>query len=267
MRFIMFKLRLLTAVILVPLVLGGLYFATPPVFWIVLAFLGLGCGIEWLQLIPVKQRVLQVSFITLLLIAICGAHYIYSFWLFIGLILWCWLAYCIIKFPKSESIWGKPWVVAILGLTLIPLFVESMFVLFLREHGRYFVAYLLAFVWVADSGAYIAGKLWGNRKLITAVSPGKTIEGLMGGLILSLIVGLFGYSIFKPHLAVLWYFFILLLFFVAVAGDLLVSMLKRRVRLKDSGHFFPGHGGILDRMDSLMAASPFFCWGLSWFSS
>jgi phosphatidate cytidylyltransferase len=118
-------------------------------------------------------------------------------------------------------------------------------------------------VWVADAGAYFAGKQFGRVKLAPAISPGKTWEGVIGGL---LLVGLLAVAtglsrnlditVFLP--------FCLGVAAISVVGDLTVSMFKRTVGVKDSGNLFPGHGGVLDRIDSVAAAAPPFGLGLGW---
>ena len=118
-------------------------------------------------------------------------------------------------------------------------------------------------MWAADIGAYLVGKRWGHNKLIPKVSPGKTIEGSAGGVILALFVAVIGYFVFRPDSIVLWFLTALLTTLISILGDLLISLLKRRSHLKDSGHILPGHGGMLDRLDSSIAALPLFYIALS----
>lgn len=122
--------------------------------------------------------------------------------------------------------------------------------------------FLLAIVWAADIGAYFAGKKFGRVKLAPAISPGKTWEGVLGGLIavsvLSLVYGFF----VQGNTAVLIPF-CLAIGLLSVVGDLTVSMFKRHAGIKDSGKLFPGHGGLLDRIDSVAAASTLFAAGIA----
>lgn len=259
---IMFKSRLLTAVILIPLVLLGLYKTNAFAFALFLSLCLVGLGFEWLQLIPLEKRSMQCVFFLALFVITGLVYFVYPYWLIVGLFVWLILGFFVFNFPKFQSVWGKKSWVACLGLFLLPLFVQSLMAIFRLENGRFFIMYLLFLVWVADSSAYIAGKLWGRHKFIPKVSPGKTIEGLAGGLLLSIFTSYIGYYSFQPHSALLWYFFVFMIYFVTVLGDLFESMLKRRADIKDSGHILPGHGGILDRLDSLIAAGPFFYAGL-----
>lgn len=123
------------------------------------------------------------------------------------------------------------------------------------EHGGHMVMYALLIVWLADSGAYFAGRAFGQRKLAPQVSPGKTWAGLWGGLaacaLLALVVALLKVLPLLPLLAVT-----LLAGVFSVVGDLTESLCKRFAGVKDSGNLIPGHGGVLDRFDSLLAAVP-----------
>lgn len=123
--------------------------------------------------------------------------------------------------------------------------------------------FMLAVVWSADIGAYFAGRRFGRVKLAPAVSPGKTWEGVLGGLVAVAVVAAAGGRYFGFELAVLVPF-CLAIALISVVGDLTVSVFKRAAGLKDSGSLFPGHGGLLDRIDSVSAAAPLFALGLAW---
>lgn len=127
------------------------------------------------------------------------------------------------------------------------------------------VLFLLVLVWVADSGAYLAGRRWGRRKLAPGLSPGKTWEGVLGAGVGALVLGA-GWSLFYRYpfgLALAFVTLCVSTVVVSVVGDLFESWMKRGCGVKDSGSIFPGHGGLLDRIDSLTAAAPWFVGGLS----
>ena len=136
----------------------------------------------------------------------------------------------------------------------------------LGETSGAWLLYVLLLVWMADIGAYFAGRTWGRRKLAPHVSPGKSWEGVAGGLVATLMLALvFG---FWQQLGVGGSSVLLLITVVvtlaSVLGDLLESMLKRYRQIKDSSQLLPGHGGILDRIDSLTAAVPLFALFYAW---
>jgi phosphatidate cytidylyltransferase len=128
------------------------------------------------------------------------------------------------------------------------------------------VLYVLVLVWVADSGAFFAGRQFGRNKLAPRVSPGKTWEGVIGALVACSLFA-FGYAQFIDlQGSALTGFILVCLVTVlfSIAGDLLVSLMKRQQGVKDTGTLIPGHGGILDRIDSLLAAAPVFLLGIRW---
>ncbi|MGB5488459.1 MAG: phosphatidate cytidylyltransferase, partial [Lysobacterales bacterium] len=134
----------------------------------------------------------------------------------------------------------------------------------LQPEGSWLILLLLLIVWAADTGAYFSGKAFGKRKLAAHISPGKTRAGLLGGLVAATLVALVAANLMplesiEPLPLVL---LSLLTALVSVGGDLMISLHKRTSGIKDSGNLLPGHGGMLDRLDSLLAAAPFFALGL-----
>lgn len=144
-------------------------------------------------------------------------------------------------------------------LVLVPLFV-ALYTL-IRLGVEYLIAVLLI-VWFADGGAYFAGRAFGRVKLAPSISPGKTWEGVVGGLVLVAVLAVATAVWRGLDIAVLLPFF-LAVAAISIVGDLTVSMFKRTAGVKDSGSLFPGHGGVLDRVDSVAAASPLFALGLT----
>jgi len=176
--------------------------------------------------------------------------------------IWWALALLLVQgYPSSAILWGHPLLRLIMGIVvLVPTWLALVYVRF-QPQGAWLVVMIAAIVAAADTGGYFTGRAFGKRKLAKAVSPGKTLEGFGGGLVSNLILG-----------AVIAYFtgsnICLLLAVViptslfSVLGDLLESMVKRHAGVKDSGAILPGHGGILDRVDSITAAAPVFALGL-----
>lgn len=259
----MFKQRLLTALVLIPLVLGSLYYAPPWMLAGILLVLVVALGWEWNKLIPFEQLGHQLAFIAVLLTVIGCCRYWSGPWLQIDLAIWACVLFAVIGYPASQRYWGYPVVVAGVGLLFLSMFCNVLVDLYYAEHGQNLILYVLFLVWATDTGAYLVGKRFGRLKLIPRVSPGKTVEGSIGGIFLALLVAVIGYFIFAPTSTAMWFLVALLTVLIAMLGDLLISMLKRRSHLKDSGHILPGHGGILDRLDSSLAALPLFYYALS----
>jgi phosphatidate cytidylyltransferase len=133
-----------------------------------------------------------------------------------------------------------------------------------QAHGEFLILLLLIIIWAADIGAYFSGRQFGRTKLAPVISPKKTWEGVAGGIVLSSMAALLltrytpGLQASAGSVAIL----VAATVFASVCGDLFISVHKRTVKLKDSGKIFPGHGGVLDRFDSLLAGAPFFALGI-----
>jgi phosphatidate cytidylyltransferase len=153
----------------------------------------------------------------------------------------------------------------VLGASLLWICVHGL--VFIHQHfqqGGWILLYLLTLVWVADIGAYFSGRRFGKHKLAPAISPGKTWEGVAGGSMLNLLWISIVFQISNGW-GIEWWQFILIglaTSLVSIIGDLYESILKREAAVKDSGKLLPGHGGMLDRIDSVIAATPMFVIGL-----
>ncbi|KTD35620.1 phosphatidate cytidylyltransferase [Legionella moravica] len=259
----MFMQRLITSLILVPLVLMTLFYAPSWFLAGVLLLVFVAAWKESLQLIPINNRAHQIAFLALMLLALWLCGYLFSYWLTIGLVLWVFNCIAILGFPDSQRYWGYPSVVGSLLLILLPLFIQSLAHVYELPQGKALVIYLLFLIWASDVGAYLAGKQWGTHKLIPQVSPGKSWEGVLGGYLLSMVVAGVGFYYFMPYSILIWFGLAFITVTISIFGDLFISILKRRCHLKDTGTIIPGHGGILDRLDSLIAALPLFYFGLT----
>ena len=139
----------------------------------------------------------------------------------------------------------------------------AMYTLHTRTDGPQWLLYGLMLVWVADTGAYFSGRRFGRNKLAPAISPGKTREGVLGAMVLVTVYSIIAAYYFGLDFSGTVYLLLLavILTLVSVAGDLYESVLKREHGVKDSGRILPGHGGALDRIDSVLAAMPVFVAG------
>lgn len=184
---------------------------------------------------------------------------------FIWLLVTLWL---VLGAQPRAGIHGRRWGWLLLGLVLVPALTGSLsWLVFTAELPRAIVLYAVALVWAADSGAYFVGRACGRHKLAPGVSAGKTWEGVAGGLgVVALFALVGGVLVGVPvTLLPLWIALAVAAGALSIVGDLLESVLKREAGVKDSGSLLPGHGGLLDRTDSVMAALPIMALGLAWF--
>lgn len=275
----MFLLRLATALVLIPLVVSSILFLPLIVFQTLLITLCTLAIQEWQQLVGDSHNkscsrlsliccaIMIVDAIILPTLLPRVAHYIDLGILSVALIWWIAAAVMTFTYPATAHFWRRSRLLRrFFGIVTILPFFTAM--LMLRQYHLYnleavgplWLLMVLLGVWAADSGAYFAGKLFGKHKLAPAISPGKTWEGALGGAFASLLaMGLFYHyaPIEAPAIALV--ICAVMIPVVSILGDLTESMLKREAGLKDSGNFFPGHGGILDRIDSLTAVMPVFC--------
>ncbi|GAB2947776.1 phosphatidate cytidylyltransferase [Hafnia psychrotolerans] len=274
----MLKYRIITALILIPIVIAALFLLPPLGFAIVTLAICMLAAWEWGQLSGFSSRSQRVWLAILcgfLLAAMMLSLPAYrrsvdlplvSSLLWVSLVWWCTAFLLVIFYPTSASLWRNSRVLRLVFglLTIVPFF-WGMVALrqygYVENHhaGAWWLLYVMLLVWGADSGAYLFGKLFGKHKLAPKVSPGKTWEGLIGGLLTSALISwLFGsYAPLNVVPATLLICTVIAAL-ASVLGDLTESMFKREAGIKDSGNLIPGHGGILDRIDSLTAAVPVF---------
>lgn len=254
--------RIRTALVLVTIVLLCM-FATKSIFPM-MALMLLTVAIasyEWARLIPNQHHKPYAAIATLIAL---GAFFVPQSWPYfwvISLLFWLISLVWVKRYPEKTEWYNNT--LNVWGLLLLVAAVVAIFSLW--EHSAWWLMYVFALVWGADSGAYFAGRKFGKHKLAPSVSPNKSIEGLLGGLLLSVIIIVaVAFSILNLTGMALANFIVLSLITVlaSVQGDLFESMVKRRAGIKDSGTILPGHGGVLDRIDSLLAAAPIFALGL-----
>ena len=260
--------RIITALILLPIVLFGLFYLEAEHFsWFVAAIAALGAW-EWARLAGIHQQFLRIVYalMTILIIWI-SKQFVGPELLYAGFAWWLVAFGLVLSFPASQRFWHAPAVRMLLGLFILVPFWQG--VVFLRGvelepfaglSSLWVVFYALFIVFAADTGAYFAGKTWGVAKLAPKVSPGKSWAGFWGGIISSSLLALLaGVSLDVSGEVLLQLAIVTAVTAVfSVVGDLTESMFKRHEGIKDSSQLLPGHGGVLDRIDSLTAAFPVF---------
>lgn len=287
----MLKQRILTAIILIPLVLWGV-FKLPPIWFAVSTGLVIGLAAwEWSRLMGLQKTILRILYVDVIVLLLIVAAVLPPIWvLFLGIIWWVCALFMILKIARQQlqmeeisfgissgnsSVSRKDsnkiikysdtlLLKGIIGIAvLIPCWVGLDALCFSYPRPVWLLL-LFALVWLADTGAYFSGRFWGVHKLAPTISPGKTWEGVYGAITVTFIVTLC--AVFYLHIGLLkglmFVILAMITVLISILGDLFESLLKRQQGLKDSGHILPGHGGILDRIDSLTAAVPFFAAGL-----
>lgn len=276
----MLKQRLITAAVLIPVVVVSVVWLPKAYFAVLFGLFALVAAWEWAGFTAFNASVPRALYTT----AVLGL--LVLSWIFIsdslprviavliiGLVWWVAAMMLVVLYPRHENIRKNPVVSALAGvLVIVPCWLALTTLHGTSIEGAELVLFLLASIAVADSGAYFGGRRWGTNKLAPQVSPGKTWEGVFTGLF---CVGIFAFLCawlfelvntgWEPVMLFVGVSLLTALF--SVLGDLSESMYKRQAGLKDSGSILPGHGGVLDRIDSITAAAPVFViclWLLFW---
>lgn len=271
----MLKQRILTALVLLPVALAGFLLLDGGGFALFIGVVIVLGAWEWAHLAGFDrqfERCLFAAATALVLFCLFKLPVLAEAVLILGLIWWLLAAVLVMTYPRSVSYWGGRWRRLLIGwLILIPAW-QGLVVLKQWPQGIGLIIMVMALVWAADIGAYFAGRAFGKRKLAAAVSPGKSWEGAIGGMCASLLIvigcGFFqDWTASRMLMAVIGAVWVVA---ISIIGDLTESMFKRQAGVKDSSRLLPGHGGILDRIDSLTAAVPVFTallWLVGWNAS
>ncbi len=280
----MTKTRLLAALIMAPIAILSVLFVSTPVLAALSALLFLAALWEWLKLAEVDDTLARTVLLLLnlaVMVALVwgsrsaqgGSFALLQLVVVVG-VAWWFLAMLWLKhynFASDHDSHARVFKLAAGTLAVIPAWCALGLIHASQPQGNRWLLLALFLVWSADTGAYFAGrafggKIFGGRKLAPRISPNKTIEGLLGGLLLALVVAMIGAPLAGATIAQLPAVAMVALATVgfSVVGDLFESMLKRHIGAKDSGDLIPGHGGVLDRVDSVLAALPVFALGKFW---
>jgi phosphatidate cytidylyltransferase len=258
----MLKQRIMTAVPALAALLIVLFVLPPMIAKLAFAAMILIGAWEWSGLLKLQRRIARLGFVALIAallvtfvlvaddVAVDVVLKVALAWWLIALI---WVFNFPTPIPKMAG-----WICGV--LVLIPAYLA---IVSLYSMAPAMLLFVLIIVWAADVGAYFVGKRFGRVKLAPSISPGKTWEGVLGGLALVAVLALVRAHWLEINIAVLLPF-CLAVASISIIGDLTVSMFKRNAGVKDSGQLFPGHGGVLDRIDSVTAAAPLFALGISW---
>ena len=273
----MTRTRIITALVMAPVAIAAILLLQTPWLVALVALLFLMGMWEWFKLAEIDDTlsrtillVANLLLMVLLVWASAGSLVLFQIVTLVGVVWWLlallWLGF--FNFASDHETYARGFKLAAGTLAIIPAWCALGLIHAGQPNGHRWLLAALMIVWAADSGAYFAGRhfggrLFGSRKLAPRISPNKTLEGLLGGLLAGVAVGLLFAWFAGLTLAQAPAFVIVGLSTVlfSVVGDLFESLLKRHVGAKDSGNLIPGHGGILDRLDGVLAALPIFALG------
>lgn len=261
----MLKQRIITALILAPVAIGCIFFLPPFGFSLFIGAVLTIAGWEWANFAGFEgfSRVIYALGIAILLALSSALQPPADAVLTLGVIWWGISLVLVTRYPSGTKFWSSRISISLIGIfCLIPAYV-SLITLKQSVDSSFLILLLFFLIWGADIGAYFAGRAFGRRKLAVDVSPGKSWEGFYGGLTAATLIAIGMLTwLGKPDLLSLRGMFFLggciLVVMISVLGDLVESMFKRNRGLKDSSNLLPGHGGVLDRVDSLLSAGPAF---------
>lgn len=259
----MLKQRILTAIILIPLVFISILYTSPLIFHLILGAVLLLAAWEWGNLVKLEYNQ-RIGYLFLL-----ALFFYLSTFISIGIILtvsiiwWLFVSYRIVMQQLNQP-WAikNPIFTASIGIFVLTSCFASLS--WLRFQSRAWIILLLLIIWLADTAAYFAGRRFGQHLLAPTISPKKTWEGVAGALFavfLAIVLDSWVMAL-NPKLSFYLLLIGLITVIMSIVGDLFESLLKRQAGIKDSGQLLPGHGGLLDRIDSLIAAAPFFAAGI-----
>jgi len=254
--------RIITASILIPMVVLLVLYSPPLVFQLAISLIFALAAWEWTQFFSRNVYIRSVVWIIG-----CASVYlslqIGALLLYLAAVWWSLAILALLLYPNYKNIWQTKAVLFVVGVLLFaPAFyaANSIRATYSSLSGPQLLLFLLVLVWLADSAAFFSGKFFGKKKFIPAVSPNKTWVGMFGAVIATsaLILSGFCFGYLSSQLAVICFIAVL----YSILGDLVESMFKRSHGIKDSGNLLPGHGGFLDRIDSILSALPIFALGL-----
>jgi phosphatidate cytidylyltransferase len=273
------KQRVITAVLLLVALIAATTLLSSFYFSLFVAGVILVAAWEWAGLVSPDREIAKLPYLVSIAVMLVGSFFLLgispnvqsidgfraSLVLMLGLLFWLISLFLLSGYPENSKLWNDESKIALMGvLVLIPAFVGIVVLKYLLPSG-YLVLALVILVAAVDVGAYFVGVNFGSRKLAAKLSPKKSWEGVWGGTVVCLLVAALFTWLMHNNLQVLSLMQITALLtlsvgvtFFSVVGDLIESMLKRNCGIKDTGTMLPGHGGVLDRVDGLVAATPLF---------
>lgn len=269
----MLKQRILTALVLTTIVLWAVFGLSDNQLLFLFGVVLFGGAWEWSALAELHTKLAMVLFVLVQtgLLILCwwlvvSDSGIVRIVLVASFFAWLVILYCLAMYERGKlKIHFSQSFRVLLGFLLLPIALLSLaFILMRFDNDRELILMLFFLVWGADVAAYFTGKKWGKNKLAPKISPGKSWQGVAGALLMTVLISCVAWWQMNYPVSLLPKLIVLSLVVVilSIVGDLFESLLKRQSGVKDSSHLLPGHGGVLDRIDSMIAASPAFALGI-----
>lgn len=269
----MLKQRILTALVLTAIVLWAVFGLSDNQLLFLFGVVLFGGAWEWSALAELHTKLAMVLFVLVLtgLLVLCwwlvvSDSDIVRIVLVASFFAWLVILYYLVMYERGKlKIHFSQSFRVLLGFLLLPIALLSLaFILMRFDNDRELILMLFFLVWGADVAAYFTGKKWGKNKLAPKISPGKSWQGIAGALLMTVLISCVAWWLMNYPASLLPKLIALSLMVVilSIVGDLFESLLKRQSGVKDSSHLLPGHGGVLDRIDSMIAASPAFALGI-----
>ena len=259
----MLRQRILTALVIGPISIACVFLLPPLAFTVFVGAVLAVAAWEWANLAgyagPIRfvyagaTIALMAGALTLPPVIVLGA----------GAVWWLAALFLVVRYPLSSELWSSQTARTVIGMLILVPGIVALRQLKLMDDSTFLIMMLFLLIWGADAGAYFAGRAFGKAKLAPDVSPGKSWAGVYGGLATGVVIAvlmslLYGWPDLLSARGVLLLSACVLVVLVSVLGDLAISMFKRPRGVKDSSNLLPGHGGFLDRIDSLLSAGPVF---------
>jgi len=267
------RVRLVTAFFLFTLVGYFLYFASVEAWKIFVVASSFIAAWEWAGFAKLTGHLKKAVYSSIVM----AASWVATYWFPEGLlfILTLFVAvmmlFFVVQYQRSKGVgvYHSPLLTLVLGFIALLIFFQAL-VQFRLDFSANVLLLSFLVVWMLDTGAYLVGRRFGKVKLAIYVSPGKTWEGAYGGVVVAFVIAWGGLNWLSPDLSIPYFLMAILMALIAgysILGDLFESLLKRQAGLKDSGNIFPGHGGMLDRVDSMIIAAPMYYFLWQWVSN
>ncbi len=260
----MLKTRLITGVAYIAFIFGLIFLVPTAGYNIIMGIISCLMLFEWMRLAGITDNWQRFLWLDIFVVLLCLAAWWQpgqNFLILLAMPFWFFaFVFLVMRQMYDAKLKMLSGVEVLLGFAVIVPMYAGLVQIRELPQGQLWVLMLFVLLWSSDSFAYASGRLFGKHKLASKISPGKTLEGLFGGMVLTIVaLWLYNYFVFgELAFNLMWFVLVGLLVLLAVVGDLFESYIKRMHNVKDSGNILPGHGGLLDRLDSLTAAAPIF---------